>query len=492
MNNKLSLPRAGRYALLLGTYFVLVAAACVALSCGGGKKEPITAPLTIPATLVNTPTLDPTPAPGTIEPNPTLAPSNVPPQISEFSPKGGSPGVPITITGANLAQANVEISGVEVPRTDILHNTNSHIVFRVPAGPPGVPVTVGPMSLSEYSSVASGPITVSTEAGLVTTAEEFIVTRLKVTGSLVTQGISPATAEEGYPLIKEKDTLAQFFVQSVGQQTADHLAMVGGANCEVLLPDGTVIGSVTGTAGAGGILRAPAGGVTNTTVNTSVNCLIPGDLLGETDGYRFRATLTSPPVEIGEQRWEGITVAVAEQVDTTRFFDTIVPTVVVVPIVPFEEGGVASDFDATRYWVQFQQSVDALKRIFPAKDINVVILPNYYSFPALLDEDGQLGLTGAGASRAFLFGILPAMQQLNGLLNEYNCLEWSVEDNVLTCSADNPNPAMFITGIIDVDLQKGMRPELRCLRAALSPRWCKKYWKSRSRSLDQSQRSSTT
>ena len=363
--------------------------------------------------------------------------------------------MPVTITGANLAQARVSIGGVEIPADEVLHNTNTHIVFRLPAGSTGTPVTVDSMKLTEYASVLSGPISISTATGMSSPSQEFVATRLEITGSLVTQGVSPVDGAQGYPIIKGKDTLVQFFVQTAGQDAADHLAMIGGAKCEILLPDGTIVGSVPGAAGVGGILRAPPIGVTNTTVNTSVNCLIPKNLLEESDTYRFRAALTSPPVEIAEQRWEGITVGVAEQVDTTRFFDTIVPTVVVVPIVPFEGQGVAASFDATRFWEHFQQSVDALKRIFPAKDMNVVVLPNYFSFPALLDDHGQIGLTGAGANRAFLLEILPAMQQLHGLLSEYNCLDWSVVDHVSTCSADNPDPAMFVTGIIDIDLQKG-------------------------------------
>ena len=342
-----------------------------------------------------------------------------------------------------------------VPASDVLHSTDTHIVFRVPTGPPSSITLGNSATASQYASVAPGPVKVTTPAGEATTADSFTVTHLELTGTLVTQGIAPSPSGPGYPLIRGKDTLVQYFVRTREEVPGELLAIVGSAECAVYTPDKTLVASLHGNVGGGGILSAVGPGVRNTTLSTSVNCLVPGYLLTESDAYLFKVRLFSPGLEVGDQLVDGVEIASAEYSEAAEFVETIVPRVLVVPIVPFEGSSLSPEFDADRFWTELQKSTDALKRIIPASDVDVVVSANYYAFPALVDEDGLIDLEGVGVSRTFVFEVLPSMQHLNRLLAEYNCLESSVVDNVLTCPTRNPAPAMFVTGLIDVDLQKG-------------------------------------
>jgi RNA polymerase sigma factor (sigma-70 family) len=152
----------------------------------------------------------------------------VPPAVTSFSLTSAAPGASVTITGSHLSGATVRFNGVPA---SVLSGSDSTITAQVP------------------SSATSGPISVSTSSGTVTTATFSVLVAPTLNGFSPSTGVTgtPVTVYGAHFTGATAVTLNGAAVQfSVGSDTQLTLTVPAGATSgaiAVTTPSGTVTSS---------------------------------------------------------------------------------------------------------------------------------------------------------------------------------------------------------------------------------------------------------
>ena len=355
----------------------------------------------------------------------------LPMQVTSVSPMQGSPGTKITILGTNLFEPGTRVFvGVEdLTHTAIIKSiTDSKIECEVTSGGPSVarietfPPNTGRMLLRDYLGNTSGPVIVKKSTERFQTSMDFKMSHGKISEVFLSQGVGT------YPLTKGKDALVFVAVRPV-PGPHPHLAGVNRGVMTVIPSSGPSFQVLSKPGAPATVLAATA---QLTKLDQGVTFFIPGSQL-QADRYRFSIQLYHNGIEVA---------SASSDSDTGLFRSTVSPRILVVRMVPFQNGSVSPNFTAQMradFETNIQKSLEAFRRIYPCPQAEMVFWPDLVSLPGLVGDDGLVHLTAFEISGAF-FSMLDSMNALADYLDSWNNL--------------NPSrKAQFVVGFIEKSLE---------------------------------------
>ena len=355
----------------------------------------------------------------------------LPMQVFSVAPMQGSPGTRITINGANLFEPGTRVFvGVEdLTHTAIIKSiTDTRIECEVTSGGPSVASfqtmapNLGRMLIQDYVGNKSGPVIVKKGTERFQTAQDFKMSHGKISDVFLSQGVVT------YPLTKGKDALVFVAVRPV---TGPHPHLAGVTRgVMTVIPSSGPSFEVLSKVGVPGTVLAPTAQLTK--LEQGVAFFIPGSQL-QADRYRFSIQLYNNGVEIA---------SASSDSDSGLFRSTVSPRILVVRMVPFQNGSVSPSFTAQMradFETNIQKSLEAFRRIYPCPQAEMVFWPDLVDLPGLVGDDGKVHLTAFEISGAF-FSMLDSMNALADYLDSWNNLNPGQE-------------AEFVVGFIEKSLE---------------------------------------
>jgi len=352
--------------------------------------------------------------------------------VASYSPSGGSPGTRITITGQNLYSPGTKVYlGEETLerrlRIDSISDTS--VVAVVPAGGAFVRTLQNQNNLSgllafDRHKIQSARLIVrKNDTEVWQSSQDFSVSHVEISAAYLSQGV------QNYALTRRKDSLLQVRVRAaLGPQ--DPLPEISRAVCTVFPSTGAPF-EIVGTAPA----RAPARTAQVTQMSEAVNFFIPGSRL-TAERYRFNVYLSNNGVEV---------TSLEIQAPTSEFAEVRSPRILIVRIVPFQNGAVSPSFNEAAFNANMAASFESFKRIYPFPNPQFVLWPNYERMAGLVEGDGKVKLEQFTISENFIADQLVGINDLIDFLESWNLSHIS-------------NPAewcQFVVGYIDSSMDGG-------------------------------------
>ena len=355
----------------------------------------------------------------------------LPMQVFSVSPMQGSPGTKITITGVNLFEPGTRVFvGVEdLTHTAVIKSiSDTKIECEVTSGGPSVASfqtmapNLGRMLIQDYVGNKSGPVIVKKGTERFQTAQDFLMSHGKISEVFLSQGVVT------YPLTKGKDSLVFVAVRPV---TGPHPHLAGVTRgVMTVIPSSGPSFQILSKTGVPSTVLAPTAQLTS--LDQGVAFFIPGSQL-QADRYRFSIQLYNNGVEIA---------SASSDSDSGLFRRTVSPRILVVRMVPFQNGSVSPGFTAQMradFETNIQKSLEAFRRIYPCPEAEMVFWPDLVDLPGLVGDDGKVHLTAFEISGAFL-SMLDSMNALADYLDSWNNLNPGQE-------------AEFVVGFIEKSLE---------------------------------------
>ncbi|UCC30808.1 MAG: IPT/TIG domain-containing protein, partial [Phycisphaerales bacterium] len=354
----------------------------------------------------------------------------LPMQVWDFTPKQGSPGTEVTISGSDLnSVTSVSFNGYG---GSIESRADAELKVIVPSGSESrrsynAGFDLGWLDVLEYFDVTTGPLVVQDAQTSWTSPTDFEVSHARLHQVILTQGLG------SYDFVRGKGTLLQ--VQLRTQEPAPAVnAGLSAATCYVIPSSGTPF-----TLQADNV---PSTSLTSTlavsTINEGVNFFLPGDKL-TAPRYKFWVTVTHNEEEV---------LHFESMQNSDLFEDVITPRFLVRPVVPFVAGSVDPTFDWGDYWRRYHLAVNEFKRIYPVAGVDFIVGPTVWSGSKLLGNDGKVHFDWnpfRNFPDDFPNGMLPAIISMRNYLDDWN--------------GNNPNrQAITVTAAIDKSLYAGGAP----------------------------------
>lgn len=338
----------------------------------------------------------------------------VPMHVSSVTPMQGSPGTRVSIFGTNLYDPGTRVYlGVE----DLAHLaaiefvTDNQINCYMPSGGPTVARTIqdvnlGSMVVQDYTGIKSGPIIVKKGSETYRTEQDFLMSHAMISQVMLTQGLST------YPLVKCKSSTIVYVDVRPAPGPHPHLARIDGCRSTLTVFPSAGEPYVTSPYPSTNVVLASTAQPTK--LSDGVCFTLPANCNYWSDRFRFDVRLY----------YNGIEVASATSTsDSKQFLETVPLRILVVPVVPFQNGSVSPQFTPQArlaFNEALGQARHVFRRTYPVHfNTEIVRWPNEVSLPGLLGEDGLTHLQQFELSGQFL-DQLSAMNSLADYLEAWN------------------------------------------------------------------------
>ncbi len=324
--------------------------------------------------------------------------------VFDWSPKKGSPGTPVTITGHELLSAqHISFNGYDA---EIMQgSTDDQVTVEVPAGGKVLEPyfqtgrKIGLVSLWDYPEVTTGPIVVRGPKATWTSTSDFQVSHAELYGVELSQGVW------SYGLVKGKNTILQVQVRTSEPSPAPN-ARITDAICYVSPSNGDPPFTVKPTH-VPGFALASTGILTS--INQGINFFLPPDRL-TADSYRFRVLVYSGNEEI---------LGFESTRDSAEFASVIRPRILIRPVVPFENGHIKTEFNWNTWQQRYLQAIRTYKRIYPVSGVELTMGPSAWSGVPLIEDDGKIHFDNWNVFH-YGGGMIPALVSMSSYFDDYN------------------------------------------------------------------------
>jgi hypothetical protein len=339
--------------------------------------------------------------------------------VTDFTPKQGSPGTLVTITGSDFASYSTQVSIANggIVTASFADNQITGYVgsgSRVRSSKSlWSSSNLGAIDYFEHPNVVSGPVTVTKGSQSWKSTSNFTISHHEAFRVILTQGVN------SFGLVTGKETLVQ--VQARTIESSPDAALSSGT-LTLVSPTNQVI-----TAQATNVPALVPHTLTTVAMNNAVNFFLDGKKLTESK-YKFQISLANNGQEV---------IYLETMFYVGGIIETVAPRILIVPIVPFQDSSTLSPtFNQADYNTRKQSAIAAFRKMYPIPNAEFVESPNWHRMPQILDSSNMVSLDGF---TTMLFKTLPGFVKLKSYLDDYN--------------AKNPSkPAMFVVGLISNQL----------------------------------------